>query len=191
MTAMTDWPPMRAMVSSPSGWFGVKTMDLDLDAYRAQIGCATVQALTVPNAQVRLFFDEDGKPRGRAVNRLATAYLDVLMPGFAMRDCLVGDVVWTGVTTTRETVLPITVVEGMLEVIRAHPVDGKPMVLVQTPGNLWYFGTAGNRMVSKVLELVEQGVEVSVLPWVSAAGWQEIQVELVDDVHTTVLDGHG
>ncbi len=57
-----------------------------------------IEAVSPAEGDWVLYCNEEGKLQGLPVNRLATTFINELMPGFAQRDVLVGTVVFVGST---------------------------------------------------------------------------------------------
>jgi hypothetical protein len=90
---MTTVRALIIPVHGPPKWADVNP---DLDSLQGIVG-GYIETVGL-GAEAHIYIDEEGKLKGKEVNRLATQMVEHHCPGFAGRDVIVGDAVALGMT---------------------------------------------------------------------------------------------
>lgn len=88
--------PVRALMITDSGIFGVGEINAELEPLQALVG-GSIECVTL-DAKTHMYCDEEGKLNHKPINRVATLLAEHFRPGFTQHDVMVGDVVILGST---------------------------------------------------------------------------------------------
>ncbi len=185
---MSDEVPITALISGPDSYFTIEQITQDLSSFQKAVG-GYIEAVTVPNTDLRLYCDEEGKLRGKATNEVATTYLDMLMPGFAIRDHLVGDVMFVGTRpgSGTEASIPLGHVTGFVNTAMRRVTDTEwPIVVVRYGNDIWVFDTPRTGPLDQIKELINRASndgwqnKIEVRFAINPNTWTEMRVDMMD-----------
>lgn len=171
------------LVSTPGPSFTVTQIAGRLDEVQELVG-GYVEAVTLPD--FHLYINEDGKATNLEANQVSTAVLDKYVPGFSLRDVLVGPVVWLGSSDDGgEADVPFDLIAVFgAALMRAFPTG---IVVLRHDSEVWVYDTPQdgpvfqlNILAGKARKAAEHGV-IEVYAAIPSARWVELRAELLND----------